>query len=149
MTFVFCFLVAVASAVVPWVNGEVMVLALAAAVAAERDLVGLALAAAAGQMTGKAVMYWAARGGATLPGARVATQLDIWRARFEERPGQSLGLMCVSAFAGVPPFYLMTLVAGALRFPFAVFLAIGIAGRFLHFLAVVLVPRLVMNRIAL
>jgi membrane protein YqaA with SNARE-associated domain len=43
----------------------------------------------------------------------------------------------------------MTLVAGALRLPFAVFFAIGALGRFLHFLAVVLVPRLAMDRTAL
>jgi hypothetical protein len=36
MTFVSCFLLAVVSAVVPWINGEVMVLAFAALVAGSR-----------------------------------------------------------------------------------------------------------------
>jgi membrane protein YqaA with SNARE-associated domain len=123
-------------------KGEIMVLSLASLVGSPLELVTLAAMAAAGQMTGKAMTYWAVRGGLTLGADAHSEKLERWRGRFQRTPKRSFALVFVSAVAGVPPFYLITLLAGALKLPFAPFAALGACGRLLHFGAVVFAPGL-------
>jgi membrane protein YqaA with SNARE-associated domain len=47
-----------------------------------------------------------------------------------------------SAVTGVPPFYLVSVAAGSLRYSLARFLLVGGSGRLLRFAAVVALPRL-------
>jgi membrane protein YqaA with SNARE-associated domain len=137
-----CFVLSLVSAILPWTNGEVIVISLAAFLRSGVDLTTLAVVAAAGQMTGKALTYWAAREGLAPKPDRQSERIARWRRRFEEAPRRSLALMLVSAVAGVPPFYLITILAGALRVPFGRFLIVGTCGRLLHFGAVVFAPTL-------
>jgi membrane protein YqaA with SNARE-associated domain len=141
---VWCYLLTFVSAIVPWVNGELAVLSLAALVDSPADLASLALVASAGQMTGKSVLYWAARGAAKQPRIQ-ATRLERWRLRFERHPLSAIVIMLVSATIGVPPFYLLTLVAGAMKMNFGGFLAVGTCGRVVHFMLIVFVPHLVIR----
>ena len=48
----------------------------------------------------------------------------------------------VSALVGVPPFYVVSVVAGALRLSFAAFLAVGGLGRLAHFGLLAAAPHL-------
>ena len=49
-------------------------------------------------------------------------------------------MMTLSAIFGLPPFYVTTVAAGALRVDFVRFLLAAIFGRLLHFGVVALVP---------
>jgi membrane protein YqaA with SNARE-associated domain len=51
-----------------------------------------------------------------------------------------VAVILASATFGFPPFYLTTLVAGALRIGFGTFLAAGFLGRLLHFGAIAMAP---------
>jgi membrane protein YqaA with SNARE-associated domain len=51
-------------------------------------------------------------------------------------------LVFVSSLAGIPPFYVMSLVAGALRMNFMLYLATSTAGRLLRFGALVSLPQM-------
>lgn len=51
-------------------------------------------------------------------------------------------LVFISAVFGVPPFYVITILAGVFRLRFGRFVAIGICGRLLHFGALVSIPHL-------
>src|SRR5262245_38387003 len=105
----------VASAVFPWVNAEVIVLSLPAIAPSKAILALLVLTATAGQMTGKCFLYWAGRKGkGVLPG-RAGQALTRWRERLEARPSKAVALVLISSIVGLPPFYLMTILAGALR----------------------------------
>jgi membrane protein YqaA with SNARE-associated domain len=137
-----CFVLSLVSAILPWMNGEVMVISLAAFLRSGVDLATLTVVAAAGQMTGKALTYWAVREGLAPKVDGQTERMERWRRRFEQAPRRSLALMLVSAVTGVPPFYLITILAGALRVPFGKFLIVGVCGRLLHFGAVVFAPTL-------
>lgn len=136
---------AVASAVFPWVNAEVIVLSLPAVAPSRAALVLLVLIATAGQMTGKCFLYWAGRkGNKVLPG-RAGKVLIKWRDRLEARPSKAVALVLISSVVGLPPFYLMTLLAGALRMNFLVYLTAGTAGRLVRFGVLVMLPQLALS----
>jgi membrane protein YqaA with SNARE-associated domain len=130
------------SAVVPWVNAEVLMLSAVPLARSAPALAALVVAVSAGQMAGKAVMYWVSRRSALPRSPRVQGALDRWRVRFEHRPGAALGLTFVSALVGIPPFYAVSIAAGALRVAFGRFMAVGTLGRLAHFAIVALLPDL-------
>jgi membrane protein YqaA with SNARE-associated domain len=136
---------AVASAVFPWVNAEILVLSLPAVAPSRSALFVLLLVATAGQMTGKCVLYWAGRKGNTVLRGRAGEALTKWRQRLEARPSRAVALVLVSSIVGLPPFYLMTLVAGALKMNFLTYLTAGTAGRLVRFGALVTLPQLALT----
>jgi membrane protein YqaA with SNARE-associated domain len=138
-----CFALTVVSAVIPWVNAEVIVLSLPAFASSRWALLLLVLVATAGQMTGKLAIYWAGRGGATLPSPKVAAALDRWAPRFRDGSSKAAGLIVLSSAVGIPPFFVTTLLAGAVRMRIATFLVAGTCGRIVRFGTLVLAPQLI------
>jgi membrane protein YqaA with SNARE-associated domain len=136
-----CFFLSIVSALVPWVNGEVMLLSLSALAPSSAHLAGLALLASAGQMIGKCILYWAGRGAIPMKKGRMAQALNSWRGRFERSPKKTMGLVFLSSIFGIPPFYIISLLSGAFRLRFSQFLTIGTCGRLLHFGLVILIPQ--------
>jgi membrane protein YqaA with SNARE-associated domain len=133
---------AVVSAVVPWMNAEVLMLS-AVPVAGSRPALGaLVMAVAAGQMTGKAAAYWVSRTSARPRSPRLQRVLDTWHARFEQRPASALVVTFVSALIGIPPFFLVSMAAGSLKVAFGRFMAVGSVGRLIHFGLVAFLPEL-------
>jgi membrane protein YqaA with SNARE-associated domain len=128
---------AVVSSVVPLVNAEILLLGLALAAPEAAPL--LVIVMAAGQMAGKSALFL---GGGRLTPAAVETRLARWRLDGRRRAagGPLIGL---SAFTGLPPFYLVSLAAPALGVRFGTFLAMGLAGRLLRFAVLVALPQLV------
>lgn len=115
-----------AGGIFPWINAEVAVVA-AALVLPEAYVPFLVGSCALGQMTAKAGVYGLARWAPhRLPerGRTLLSGADRYRDR--------RSLLGVAAFSGalmaVPPFYLITLVCGVLRLPFAAFLLAGLVG---------------------
>jgi len=56
-----CFGTSILTALLPWMNAEVMLLSATRFVASQSALMGLVAVVTAGQMTGKTAMYWLAR----------------------------------------------------------------------------------------
>jgi membrane protein YqaA with SNARE-associated domain len=133
------FAVSLASAVIPIVNTELFLVAVAALASPSVLLEAVALAAVA-QMAGKSLFYFAGRGFLKLPLGRYQSKFDEWSVRLgRSRRGVDL-VMFLSASWGVPPFLVVPYLAGVFRLSFARFLLWGLIGRFLRFAAVVLVP---------
>ncbi|MGP4017127.1 VTT domain-containing protein [Saccharopolyspora sp. 5N708] len=113
----------------------------------------LGLAAALGQVAGKTLFYFAGRGGFAL-GDRLRKRFEAkrsgrWAAWFEkfhqrtqQRPWWGLGVLCLTAVPGIPPYSLMCFLSGAAGIPLLGFLAASIVGRGLHFLIVAGAPEL-------
>lgn len=130
------------SALVPVVNIEAY-LAVRAVVGGAVGVWTFSLVAAVGQMLGKLIWY---RIGASSLGwswvrRRVETpkalaRLELWRARTQERPGVAGASVLVSSLLGVPPFAVLAVVAGQLRMNLALFLSLGLLGRWLRFAGV-------------
>lgn len=142
-TFGFCVL----SAVIPFLNAELYLLA-ASALAPRSMAVALVVAASLGQMAGKTVMYFAGRGAVRLPGARLRRMVAAAQARYAQhdtRGREAVGgaMILVSAFVGLPPFYVVSVACGMLRVPFVQFFALGLVGRLARFGVIVLAPQLV------
>jgi membrane protein YqaA with SNARE-associated domain len=135
----------VVSALVPIVNGEVIVLSAVALVHSTPGLVGVVLVATASQMTGKSLLYWSGRGAASMKATQASERLARWRRRLEGHPAQAFGVMTLSAASGVPPMYAVTLLAGAIRIAFANFVAACACGHLLRYAALAFLPHLVIR----
>ncbi len=129
------------SALIPVISIEAYLAALGGA-HTQVGLLTLALSAAVGQTLGKAVLYVLAAHATDLPWLRRKTQTESWQrgyarwhARAEHHPWRTGGLVFVSAFSSLPPLYLLTVIAGQLRFGLPGFLAATFAGRWLRFVA--------------
>lgn len=133
--------VAVASAIIPVINIELYLIG-AAALAPKGMAVPLVLAATVGQMVGKVVMYFAATGAVKLPGKRLQVALEGMNTALRNRPRSSGALIFASAAAGVPPFFVMAVAAGAARMNLVSFVVFGTLGRLVRFSVCVALPHL-------
>ncbi len=130
-----------ASALLPWVNGEILLLSHAALLHSPWHLTLLTLLASGGQMVGKCVLYWAGREAIPLYRGHVGKTLTHCRERIERSSSRPMGLVFLSSLFGIPPFYVISILAGAVRLRFGHFIAVGTCGRFLHFGVLALVPQ--------
>lgn len=141
------FLVALAASLLPFLNIEIYLLG-AAALVDGGWLAGMAVAAAAGQTAGKVAYYGAGRGALTVPWLRRrAEKPNRWSARaarWQEkaagRPVWAAGLVAVSSFASVPPFTVVSVLAGVVRMPLSVFVAVTMVTRTARFVLLVYAP---------
>ena len=140
-----CFALSIVSALVPWVNGEVLLLSLTAMAHTPFDLVVLVLLASAGQMVGKCFLYWAGRGTLKIPPGRMLSIAASWKERLDRSPAKLLALVFISSAVGIPPFYVITVLAGALRVKFGPFIGIGTCGRLVRFGALVTIPQFALH----
>lgn len=126
------FVMSVASGLIPLVNAEVLVAG--AAVAAPPGYVIPVIAVCSlGQMAAKVGLYAGARWLPERLPAKARARLD----RAAEKTGRleeaGFTLVLVSGILGIPPFYLITLAAGALRMNLTWFVVVGLAGRLVRF----------------
>ncbi len=134
-TFVYC----VASGIIPIVNAEIFLFGVAA-VAPPSSLWAIALVGALGQMVAKSIMYMGGRGVFRLPMGKRKVDLEAARARVERWRSKDL-LVFVSAGLGLPPFYVIAILAGTMHFPFVRFVLAGFAGRLVRFSLLLAVPQ--------
>ena len=103
----------------------------------------LVLVTTAAQMAGKCTMYWVGRKGAVLASPRYAVAIERWGHRFRGSGRRAGVLVFMSSASGLPPFYVISTLAGAFRTSFVAFLIAGTAGRFLHFAVLAFAPLIV------
>jgi membrane protein YqaA with SNARE-associated domain len=129
------------SGLVPFLNTEAYLLAVAAFAPRDR-LLPVVVLTTLGQMIAKSLLYLAGSGvmSPRFLGARAA-RLEELKARLERAPTGVAAVVFASAAAGWPPFYLVSLAAGSLRFSLARFVLVGGSGRLLRFAALVAVSR--------
>ncbi|MGM1065529.1 hypothetical protein [Saccharothrix sp. Mg75] len=151
---------AFATAVVPFGSIELFLIGL---VTQRPDIPFAALGAAiaAGQVLGKLVHYYAAVGALRLswrpprwlsrrlprraarperePG-RVAALLKAATERAREDPRWMAGVFGLSSVVGLPPFGMTTVLAGLTRMRVELFLAVGLAGRFVRYSCLAAAP---------
>jgi membrane protein YqaA with SNARE-associated domain len=133
--------VAVASAMIPVINIEIYLLG-ASALAPREMVIPLIVAGTLGQVIGKIALYYAGSGAVKLPGKRLQAALQRMNTQMQERPHMGSALVFVSATAGLPPYYLVTLAAGAAKMNLPMFLLVSLVGRLIRFSIVVAVPQL-------
>ena len=137
-----CFGLSIVSALVPWVNGEVLLLSLSFHARSPFHLAILVFLASAGQIAGKCVLYWAGRGVIPFGNGRIGRALNSWKDRLSRSSARPMWWVFISAVTGIPSFYVITVLAGAFRLRFSGFIAVSACGRILHFGVLALVPEM-------
>ena len=134
--------VGLVSGLVPVVNTEAFLLALAA-LAPREVIVSAVVLTTLGQMVAKSLLYQAGSGAVSSRFLEHrAASVREWSERLGRARAGATAIVFASATIGLPPFYVVSLAAGSLRFSLARFLLVGASGRLLRFSAVVAVPRL-------
>jgi membrane protein YqaA with SNARE-associated domain len=136
------FAVGLVSGLVPVVNTEaylLMIVALAPHGVAVPAVVFVTL----GQMLAKALLYLAGTGAlrSRFVSARSERLAGLQR-RLSTMQAGPTAVLFSSALTGIPPFYLVSIAAGSLRYSLARFLLVGGSGRLLRFAAIVALPGL-------
>ncbi|MGE0451373.1 MAG: VTT domain-containing protein [Vicinamibacterales bacterium] len=139
-----CLGLTIVSALVPWINAEVILLSFVAQAPSPAAVIGFIVVATVGQMVGKCLLYWTSR--RTLQhrfkSGRVAASFERLRTDLAGHPRRAVGMVLLSSSVGLPPFYLVTIAAGTLRVNFRLFVAAGGVGRLVRFAAIGLAARL-------
>jgi len=136
------------SALIPFINIELYLVAVAALTAGSYPLWSLGAVAGVGQMVAKSLLFWG--GGAA---ARKRAERKYSRDRIEGlrhrmarmNPFALIGTTFVSALVGVPPFLLVSPVAGAIGMKFWRFFLTGLIGRGLRLIIIAESPRAIMG----
>ncbi|WNV89774.1 hypothetical protein [Umezawaea sp. Da 62-37] len=149
--------VAVGSAILPLVSIELFVLGLVT----QQPTIScwwIGAAVASGQVLGKLVYFFAARGSLHLPAflkrkekpAKQSSPFRLkWKARLEavrdrchRHPHWMFGTHALSSVVGLPPFMFTTVLAGLAGMSTALFVATGTIGRFARFTMLAASPAL-------
>ena len=120
---------------IPIVNAEAY-FATMGAISERTALVPIVIIGTLGQMTAKTSIFLASRGAMRLPAARdservrrVLEKARAWRGPIEI-------FVFISAVVGLPPFYLVSMLGGALDLSVTRFVVIGLIGRFIRFFGI-------------
>ena len=142
------FAVAIVSAFVPLVSIELALVVAAATGTSGRLLVAQVLVAATGQMIGKSCFFLGGRLAFTRwtkrekrRRSRGGQRLEWLVARAARQRAAAAITILVSAVTGLPPFAVVSALAGAWRLRLPSFLVLGVAGRSARFAGVVLVQQ--------
>lgn len=131
----------VVAGLVPFVvPAEFLLFGIAAKYTDWRVLAACAALTAVGQMIAKVVLYYGARGAIERARGKRKAQIDAYRAKLEKWKDKPLVLLFVSSTLGLPPLYIISLLAGALKIRMRAFLVIGTSGRVIRFAACVAFP---------
>lgn len=130
-----CLGLTIVSALVPWVNAEVILLGFIAHAPSQAAVVGFIVIATIGQMLGKCVLYWTSSKTLkhSFTSGRAAASFARIRNNLAGHPNRASGVVLLSSAVGLPPFYLVTIAAGTLHMNFRLFCLAGTLGRLARF----------------
>lgn len=137
------FLLALLAGFVPFVSVELALIVSVAAGMSIGVLLALVAAAAAGQMIGKSCYFLGGRRAFAWKerrSRRPRIRLPEFVNRVTHRPPVAAATVFVSAATGVPPFAVVSPLAGAWRLRLSSFVVMGFAGKAARFAGIVLVP---------
>ncbi len=140
------FVVGFVSGLVPFINSEVYLVAVSTMVG-RQALLPVALLSAAGQMVAKTIIFYAGRGVFKINMGKLEKKIEAVQKKFQDWEKKADVLMLISASVGMPPFYVVSFVAGGLKLHYIRFLIAGITGRSIRFAAIVYFPQLVLKYI--
>jgi membrane protein YqaA with SNARE-associated domain len=141
-------IVAFLSGLIPFLNLELYLVAVAAITPGSHPLWSLGAVAGFGQILAKSLMFWGGGAAARRRAERNYSQDRIERLRRRMaamNPWVLLGTTFVSALVGVPPFFLVSILAGALGMNFWLFFLTGLIGRCLRLILIVESPHAIMG----
>ena len=140
------FLIGFVSGLVPFVNSEGFLVVVSPMVG-RHALLPIALLTAAGQMVAKSILFYAGRGVFTINMGRLEKRIEAVQRKFKAWEGKVDLLVLLSASVGIPPFYVLSFVAGAVKLNFFRFVSVGLVGRSIRFAVIIYFPQLILRYI--
>ena len=136
--------VAALSGFIPVINAEIYLVAVTLAMRSVPLAIVLGLIVAIGQMAAKVGIYKVSAGAArkAKTSEKIQAKLDKVHALMAKWKDKPFALVFVSAVVGVPPFFVVSILAGMLKLDFKKFLVLGTIGRTLRFVTIALVALL-------
>ncbi len=136
--------VAALSGFIPVINAEIYLVAVTLAMRSVPLAIVLGLIVAIGQMIAKVGIYKVSAGAANKAktSAKIQAKLDKVHALMAKWKDKPYVLVFVSAVFGLPPFFVVSILAGMLKLDFKKFLVLGTIGRTLRFVAIALIALL-------
>ncbi len=132
------------SGLLPLINTELYLVAVSAMVA-QHSLLPIALLSALGQIAAKTILFYAGRGIFQINMGKFDKKIVAVQTKFKEWENKVDALILVSATVGMPPFYLVSFVAGALKLNYLRFAIAGLLGRSIRFTVIVYFPQIVIE----
>ena len=139
------FLLALLAGFVPFISIELALLVSAGTHGSTRLLLALAIVAALGMMVGKCCFFLGGRSAFAWRERREKKRrlrLPAFLNRATKRPPVAAATVFVSAATGLPPFAVVSPLAGSWRLRLSSFFMVGFAGKVTRFAGIVLVPGL-------
>lgn len=132
------FLVCLIGGLVPVFNTEIYLVGVVKwGIDSPAPLPALVILASAGQMIAKIILYYAALGLFEMPRGTRRSKIEKAREMMEKWRKSPKLVLFISSAVGLPPLYLVSLAAGALKIRMPTFIAITMTGRLIHFAVVV------------
>ena len=126
------FVASVVSGFIPFVNAEVVV-AGAAVAGPPGYMIPVIVVCSVGQMLAKVALYAGMRWLPERLPAKATQRLDRASEKVKRLEQAGLTLVLISAVVGLPPFYLISLAAGAMKLSLTGFIVTGTVGRGVRF----------------
>ncbi|MCI0531697.1 MAG: VTT domain-containing protein [candidate division Zixibacteria bacterium] len=136
------FAVCLVSGFIPLISAEGWLVVAAVAVPKSAAPL-LILLSTLGQMTAKSVLYLAGRGVFRFNLNKYQEKIDRASRKLKEWKTGTYLFIFISSLTGLPPFFIVSLLSGALKLDFKRFFIFGLAGRALRFSVFVLFPELI------
>ncbi len=132
--------VSILSGLIPIINTEVYLVAVATLTPAQAW--PIILITTLGHLVAKVILYQAGQHGVRPRATRFRHQLERAETALRRHPAGIDAVVAMSALTGFPPFYGVSVMAGVMRIPLARFLLIATPARLLRFVIVFYAPRL-------
>ena len=134
-------LVSILSGLVPIINTEVYLVAVATLTPAQAW--PIILITTLGHLVAKIILYQAGRHGIRPHAGRFRHQIEKAEAAMRRHPAGIDAVVAMSGLTGFPPFYGVSVMAGVMQVPFWRFLLVATPARLLRFVIVFYAPRLI------
>jgi membrane protein YqaA with SNARE-associated domain len=134
-------IVSILSGLIPIINTEVYLVAVAALTPAQAW--PIIFITTLGHLVAKIILYQAGRHGVRPHSSRFRSQIDRAESAFRRHPAGVDAVVAMSALTGFPPFYGVSVMAGVMQIPFARFLLVATPARLIRFVLVFYAPRLI------
>lgn len=133
--------VSILSGIIPIINTEVYLVAVATLTPAQAW--PIILITTLGHVIAKIILYQAGRHGVRPLSKRFGRQIERAEAAFRRHPAGVDTVVAMSGLTGFPPFYGVSVMAGVMKIPLARFVLVATPARLLRFILVFYAPRLI------
>lgn len=133
--------VSILSGIIPVINTEVYLVAVATMTPAQAW--PIILITTLGHFIAKIILYQLGRHGVRPHAARFQRQMDKAEQAMRKHPAGIDAVVAMSGLTGFPPFYGVSVMAGVMKIPLARFLLVATPARLIRFIIVFYAPRLI------